>query len=144
MLRGGKRRLSANDTILSDHALRKVEDENNALEQERETLRKEEETREKNLLENFTCPICFEVQGDEPLDVLIEPCGHRYHTVCWRDTHRLLTRNFQKARRTARVKMALGVADVELPLKSDFVCCQSCFKPIDWVVDLSEMGVPGE
>ena len=64
----------------------------------------------------FTCTICLRVQADEPLDALIEPCGHRFHKECWHETHKALTRNHQSAVRLATVQQELGVADVQLPL----------------------------
>ena len=74
MLRSGKLRSAANDTTLSDRELRKLEADGVVIEQKLETLRKQQEEREENLMEDvFTCCVCFGVQADEPLDTLIGP-----------------------------------------------------------------------
>ena len=66
--------MSANDTVLSDRALRRVEADGVVLEHNLETLRKQHDECEEDLEHVFTCSICFDVQADEPLDALVEPC----------------------------------------------------------------------
>ena len=62
--------MSANDTVLSDHALRRVEADGVVLEHNLETLRKQHDEREEDLEHAFTCSICCTIQADEPLDAL--------------------------------------------------------------------------
>ena len=60
----------ANDTVLSDRALRRVEADGVVLEHNLETLRKQHDEREEVLELVFSCSICFGIQADEPLDAL--------------------------------------------------------------------------
>ena len=74
----------------------------------------------------FTCSICLGVQADEPLDALLGPCGHRFHAGCWYETQETLTRNYRCAVRRAKVQRELGVADVQQPIKADYMRCPRC------------------
>ena len=135
--------MSANDTVLSDRALRRVEADGVVLEHNLETLRKQHDEREEDLQHAFTCSICCTIQADEPLDALVEPCGHRFHVECWQGTLQTLTRNYKSARRTAKVRKDLGF-DVQMPLKRDFIRCPRCLVSVDCVTDLTGMGAPCE
>ena len=135
--------MSANDTVLSDRALRRVEADGVVLEHNLETLRKQHDEREEELGQGFTCSICFGVQADAPLDALVEPCGHRFHIECFKETIQMFTRNYRSAWRTAKVQKDLG-RDVQMPLKRDFIRCPRCLVSVDCVTDLTGMGAPCE
>ena len=140
MLRSGTIRSSANDTRLSDRELRKVDTEGVELEKQLETWRTEEEERGDELEDNFACAICFEVQADEPLTALLEPCGHRVHMTCWHKTKRLLVQNCMKAKKVARVQRELRGLVVEPVTTADFVRCPRCQGSVNSAADLSGMG----
>jgi hypothetical protein len=145
MLRSGKLRSAANDTTLSDRELRKVEADGIVLEEKLNTVRKQQDDRAEDLMEYiFTCCICLEVQADAPLDALLGPCGHRVHAGCWHETQQVLTRNYMSAKRVAKVRLDLGLPVVEQPAEADYVRCPHCRVSVDWVADLTGMGVPVE
>tara|TARA_B110000046_G_C12891063_1_gene354361 strand:+ start:424 stop:897 length:474 start_codon:yes stop_codon:yes gene_type:complete len=145
MLRSGKLRSASNDTTLSDRELRKVEADGIVLEEKLNTVRKQQDDRAEDLIEYiFTCCICLEVQADAPLDALLGPCGHRFHAGCWHETHQVLTRNYKIAKRDANVRRDLGLPVVEQPTEADYVRCPRCRVSVDWVADLTDMGVPVE
>ena len=135
--------MSANDTVLSDRALRRVEADGVVLEQKLAALRKELEERAEDLEQAFTCVICYEVQAEEPLDALVEPCGHRFHVNCWKETIKTFSRNYRSARTHAKELRGLG-RDVQMPAKRDFNRCPACLVPVEFVTDLTGMGAPGE
>ena len=117
-----------------------MEAEGVVIEHSLENLRKQHDERKEDLERDFMCCICFGIQAEEPLDALVEPCGHRFHVQCWCETGRTLMANFKRALKTARVRADLG-HDVQLPLRCDFIRCPRCLVSVDHFTDLTGMDV---
>ena len=42
------------------------------------------------------------------------------------------------------MQQQLGVADVQRPLIADFIRCPKCMVSVEWIADITHMGVPAE